>query len=255
MAFKASLAITIACSLALTMSGCGMRANETVSNRRFTPSIATPQAAGAITRGDSQADAVVDVVTADLPLSYRIGPLDELKIVVFKEPDLSSEDLPVDLSGTIALPLIGQIAAQGKTAAELTSEITRRLNERYLRDAQVAVSVTRPVNYSVTVEGEVKKPGVFQIPGSASLLQAIAMGEGLNEYARPSEIIVFRQTDGKRYAARFDLRHIRDGVISDPMLQQGDIVVVGYSRAARFQRDIVQALPGLASTFILLLRR
>jgi len=186
------------------------------------------------------------------PAVYRIGPLDELLVTVFREPDLSAKDLPVDLNGTISLPLLGQVQASGRTAAELAAVIAQGLNSRYLRDGQVAVSVTKPVNYSVTVDGEVKKPGVYQIPGSLSLVQAIALGEGTTDYARQDEVIVFRTIAGQRYVARFDLREIRAARAPDPQMQQSDVVVVGFSRGTRLVRDVLAAMPGLASVFIAL---
>src|SRR3546814_19742091 len=53
---------------------------------------------------------------------YRIGPLDVLKITVFQEPDLSAEEVPVDASGNILLPLLGQMEAAGKTGTELSGD-------------------------------------------------------------------------------------------------------------------------------------
>lgn len=184
--------------------------------------------------------------------SYRLGPLDEIKVTVFKEEDLSIEETPVDVDGTVSIPLIGRVQAIGLTAAELGVVITDRLNARYLRNAQVTVSITKPVNFNVTVDGEVRKPGVFTIPGKLTLIQAIAMAEGTSEFARQDEVVVFRKIDGKRYVARFDLRDIRAAKAEDPAIQQSDIVVVGFSRAAKFQRDFLMSLPGLAGLFIAL---
>lgn len=224
-------------SLSLAIGGCASRSNPAVKAAVFTAQ-----------------EAPAPVKAAVAPVTYRIGPLDELKVVVFKEPDLSSEDLPVDLSGTIAMPLVGQIQASGRTAEELAALIAERLNARYLRDAQVAVSVTKPVNYSFTVDGEVEKPGVYAIPGQLSLLQAIALGEGATEFAKQDEVIIFRQIDGQRYAARFNLRDIRSARSPDPEIQQADVIVVGFSRSSRITRDLVTALPGIAGVFVALIR-
>src|SRR3546814_12865246 len=72
------------------------------------------------------------------PSEYRIGPLDVLKITVFQEPDLSLEEVPVDASGNILFPLIGQVSVSGKTSTELSNAIAQRLGERYLVDPQVS---------------------------------------------------------------------------------------------------------------------
>ncbi len=227
----------LVCGLLLIASGCASRSNPDVQSATFSAQTALQQAPNEI-----------------LPSSYRIGPLDELKVVVFKEPDLSSEELPVDLGGTIALPLVGELRASGQTAAELGQRIAERLNVRYLRDAQVSVSVTKPVNYTFTVDGEVEKPGVYAIPGNLTLLQAIALGEGATEFAKQDEVIIFRDINGQRHAARFNLRDIRAALAPDPPIQQSDVVVVGYSRASRIMRDFVTAMPGLAGVFVTLVR-
>jgi len=186
--------------------------------------------------------------TAPIPLTYRIGPRDLLTITVFHEPDLSVEEMPVDVSGKLSYPLIGEVQAVGLTAEELSRSITDRLNAKYLRDARVSVAIADAVNYAVTIEGEVKKPGIYPIKGRATLTQAVAMGEGLSVDGQPDDIVILRTINGQRYAARFDLQQIRLGGLADPELQQADIVIVGLSRGSRFQRQLVTLLPGIAAT-------
>lgn len=183
-----------------------------------------------------------------LPLSYRIGPRDLLTITVFREPELSVEEMPVDVSGKLSYPLIGEIQAVGLTAEELSQSIAERLNAKYLRDARVSVAIADAVNYAVTVEGEVEKPGIYPIKGRATLTQAVAMGEGIAVDGTSDDIVILRTINGQRFAARYDLNQIRLGTLPDPELQQADVVVVGFSRSSRFRRDLVGLLPGLAAT-------
>ncbi len=181
---------------------------------------------------------------------YRLGPLDEFSVTVFREPELSVERVVVDVAGNANLPLAGEIAVLGKTASEVSDEVRRRLNLRYLRDAQVAVAVTRATSYIFTVEGEVERPGTYPIPGRVSLLQAVAIGQGTTDTAKLSETIVFRMVDGQRHAARFDLAAIRNARADDPELQSGDVVVVGFSRAQKIYKDILTVLPGVVGIFV-----
>lgn len=182
--------------------------------------------------------------------NYQIGALDELSVNVFREPDLSVETVVVDVAGKINLPLVGTVDAYGRTVEELSAEVAARLNARYLRNAEVAISVTKPTSYIFTIEGEVKKPGTYAIPGQVTLLQAVAIGEGLTDRARLSDIFVFRTVNGQRYAARFNLRDIRLARADDPQLRAGDVIVVGFSTSTQIYRDIIAALPGLATVFI-----
>src|SRR3546814_3916383 len=79
--------------------------------------------------------------------------------------DLSLEEVPVDASGNILFPLIGQVSVSGKTSTELSNAIAERLGERYLVDPQVSTIVSTSASQNVTVEGAVNKPGVFPLQG------------------------------------------------------------------------------------------
>lgn len=183
---------------------------------------------------------------------YRIGPRDILMVSVFNEPGLTFEQLPVSSGGTIAMPLIGTLPAAGKTAEQLSNEISSRLNARYLRNARTAVSVITATNYTVTVDGAVNKPGIYDIPGHLMLSQALAIAGGGGPYARMNEVVLFRDVNGQRYAARFNMNDIRAGRAPDFELKQRDTVVVGYNAAAALFRDIVTTLPSAAAVFVAL---
>lgn len=173
-------------------------------------------------------------------------------VSVFNEPGLTFNELPVSSGGLISLPLIGSIPAAGKTAAELSDDITARLNARFLRNARTAVSVATATNYTVTVDGAVNKPGIYDIPGQLKLSQALAVAGGGAQFAKMNEIIVFRDIDGQRYAARYDMNDIRAGRTPDLRLRQSDTVVVGFNYAAALFRDIVTTLPSAAAVFVAL---
>ena len=181
---------------------------------------------------------------------YQIGALDTLKITVFREPDLSLEEVPVDASGNVLLPLIGQIQAAGKTSQELASDVSNRLAAQYLVDPQVLVFVSKSASLLVTVEGQVKKPGVYEVTGQMTLLQAVASAEGPTQIAKLSEVVVFRRRSGQQYAARFNLDQIRDGRAADPKILGNDIIVVGLSASKSIYRDALVALPSLGSLFV-----
>lgn len=184
------------------------------------------------------------------PAEYRIGPRDVLKITVFQEPDLSLDSVPVDASGNILLPLIGQVQVTGKTSTELSSDIAQRLGERYLVNPQVSIIIASSASQNVTVEGAVNRPGVFPLQGPTTLLQAMALAQGPTETARLNEIIVFRRKEGKVYAAQFNLSEIRVGRAENPEILGSDIVVVGNSFVKGFFRDLLALSPALASVFI-----
>ena len=195
---------------------------------------------------------VQDFGTPDAPAvaaleeDYRIAPLDTLKIAVFQVPDLSGE-FEVDLTGNIAMPLIGNVKAVDKTARSLQDELVQRLGAKYLQSPDVSVGVKSSSRRSVTLDGAVRQPGMYPIQAPVSLVQAIAMAKGTNEDANPRRVAVFRQIGGQRMAAAFDLTSIRKGEAEDPKIYSGDIIVVDGSRIRQIQREILSSLPILGA--------
>jgi polysaccharide export outer membrane protein len=189
-------------------------------------------------------------VTTPGNTAYKIGPLDVLDISVFKVPDLSKVVQVADI-GTVNLPLVGQIRAVGKTAEEVERDLEAKLGAKYLQSPQVTVYVKEYNSQRVTIEGSVKKPGVYPIRGKTSLLQSIAMAEGLDA-ASDSTVIVFRHINGQRSAAKFDVSQIRAGRAEDPALQQGDVIVVNYSEMKAVFHNVLKVLP-VTNAFVPLL--
>jgi polysaccharide biosynthesis/export protein len=182
---------------------------------------------------------------------YKIAPLDVIDIAVFGVPDLN-RTVQVSTNGGITLPLINAVQAGGKTQSQLEKEIARKLEAGFLQSPQVTVFVKEYNSQKITVDGAVQKPGIFPVNGSTSLMQAIALAEGLNTVADPSGILIFRTVGEKRLAARFDLKQVRSGKIPDPILKAGDIVMVDESATRTTLRDVKEALP-LSGLFQLLL--
>lgn len=178
---------------------------------------------------------------------YRIGVGDKLDVRVFQVEDLSFTELVVDTSGNINLPLIGAVRGSGRTAGEMATEIAGRLAAQYLRDPQVTVTVKEAASQKITVDGAVTRPGVYEMRGSTTLLQAVAMAEGPSRVADLTKVAVFRSIDGRRSVAVFDLSAIRQGRASDPQVLGDDVIVVDTSRLNSALREVVGALPAFAA--------
>ncbi|HEY7005499.1 MAG TPA: polysaccharide biosynthesis/export family protein [Sphingomicrobium sp.] len=174
---------------------------------------------------------------------YKIGPLDTVDVAVYGEPDLSAKALQVDASGQIALPLVGTVDAKGKSAAELSTDLEKILGARYLKDPKVTVTVAASVSQKVSIEGEVAEPGVYPMTGPTTLLGVIAMAKGETDVATLQQVVVFRTINGERMGAVFDVASIRRGAAPDPVMQGNDMVVVGYSSAKRFWKNVISAAP------------
>ena len=191
---------------------------STVSGVGTAAAVPTPHvllASGGASSGDSS--------------DYQIAPLDVLEITVFQVPDLGGT-FPVSVNGQIDMPLIGPVMASGKTLEELKAEITQRLGASYLQSPNVSVAMKDAVSQRIVVEGAVAKPGVYPTTGPTTLMEVVALAGGLDRATADERgIIVFRKVGGKRQAAKFDYKAIRQGKADDPVIGGGDVVVVDES--------------------------
>ena len=179
--------------------------------------------------------------------AYLVGPRDLLQIKVFGVEELSAK-ARVNRSGFVTLPLLGAIKVSGQNIAEVERLIADHLARDYLQDPHVAVFVEEYASQKVTIEGYVKSPGVFDMEGRTTLLQAIAMAGGVVEIADTAQIFVFRDPYGNnRSILEFNLDEIRDGNMADPILRGTDIVVVDSSSTRRLIKDVSGTLRGFLS--------
>ena len=183
-----------------------------------------------------------DTVKPDLSGNGTIAALDVVTVTVYQLPELS-RDYEVDPQGNIAMPLVGVVKADGLNSTELARDITTRLAARYVRSPQVAVSIKQTSVQTVTIEGAVNRPGMFPVAGKISLLRAVALAGGPSDAANIKRVVVFRQIDGKRAAAAFDLSVIRSGLAPDAEIFGNDIVVIDGSSLNSAYREILAAVP------------
>jgi polysaccharide biosynthesis/export protein len=154
-------------------------------------------------------------------------------------------------AGQIEFPLVGQLEAAAKTPRELGSEISKKLGVRYLQEPQVNVYVKEAVSQRFTVEGAVRKPGVFPLVGRMTLLQAVATAEGLENIANSRSVVVFRTVNSQRLAATVNLNEVRTGKYADPQIYAGDTIVVTPSKSRRALQDIIGLTPMTSAALLL----
>jgi polysaccharide biosynthesis/export protein len=156
---------------------------------------------------------------------YEIGPEDVLDISVWKNPELSRK-VPVRPDGRISLPLVNDIQAAGLTPTELRQELTKRLAE-YVPTPEVAVVVQEVQSLKVAVVGAVKTPGRFMLRSPATVLECLALAQGLTEFAARERIVVLRQNGATTQRIPFNYRKVAEGSEQDNFfVKAGDIIVV-----------------------------
>ena len=181
-------------------------------------------------------------ISAPIEEGYRIAPMDTLSVRIFGMPDISG-DYQVDLRGNIGMPLIGEVAALDRTPSELDAVLTQKYSEKYLENPDITVGIKEATGHNITVDGSVQKPGTYPVVGPMTLMQAVALAEGIDEMANAHRIAIFRTIDGRRQAAAFDLVSIRKGQMPDPQVYSGDIVIVDGSGIKEAQKKLFQSIP------------
>lgn len=135
---------------------------------------------------------LAELVVDSMPnLEYHIGPLDQVQIVVWEHPELTSPmgqyqpaGQKVTTDGTLFYPYAGELKVAGLTAQELRTEITKRLSNKILNDPQVDVRVTGYNSLKAFVSGEVEKPGFVSFDENPMTIPvALAAAGGFTEDA------------------------------------------------------------------------
>jgi polysaccharide biosynthesis/export protein len=182
-----------------------------------------------------------------------IGPGDLLDVQVFGVKELSFENVKVDLNGRFSYPLLGVVAASGKSPHDLSLEMQTNLR-RYVVNPVVTIFVKQAALNTVTVLGSVAESGKFKLDGPTTLIDAIAMAKGFTRIADLKQVVVLRVIDGKQYGALFDVRQIQRGAVPDPQIMGNDKVIVGINHLEAAWRDVLLAAP-LFNLFIPLYNR
>ena len=195
----------------------------------------------------------VDLMAETRP--YLIGPFDKLTVDVFGVEELNEREVQTDASGRISFPLAGIIEAAGRTPAEVEQIIEERLSTRYIRDPQVTVNLKETVSQVITVDGQVRDPGLYPVIGKMTLMRAVATAKGASEFAKLEDVVIFRTVKGQDYAALYNLAAIRRGNYEDPEVFANDVVVVGDSKARRLFKDALSVVPILTAPLLIALQK
>lgn len=161
---------------------------------------------------------------------YRIGVDDEVKVSVWKNPDLSVT-VPVRPDGNISVPLIGDVPVGGKTPTDVASLIKDKLSV-YLRDPQVTVMLTKLESDEflsrIRITGAVNKPKSLQYRQGMTVLDAVLEAGGVNKFANADGTKLYRKDGNKRKVYRVRLKRIlkKGDLATNYPLLPGDVITV-----------------------------
>lgn len=150
----------------------------------------------------------------DADIDYQLGSGDRLRVIVFGEPDLSGE-FDVGGSGVVALPLIGQVRANGLTLSNFEDAVEAKLRDGYLTSPRVSVEV---LNYRpFYIYGEVSEPGQYPYTSGMTVLNAVAVAGGYTYRANQGKVYITRgEGDEVEYPASQAVRVLPGDVLRVP---------------------------------------
>ncbi len=151
-----------------------------------------------------------------------IGPNDIVNVRVFREDTFSTRE-HVRPDGKISVPVVGEVMVRGRKPDEVAKEIEGRL-KNMLKEPNVTLVLEQPAQITVSVTGEVRQGGTFQLEPGTNVLHAVASAGGLNDYADGDKIFLVRKKEAQRI--RFRYSDLRSGVTTNITLQSGDLIVV-----------------------------
>ena len=167
---------------------------------------------------------------------YIIGPLDEITIHVWRNPELSAEKIQVRPDGRITIPLVRDMPAVGKTATQLQNDIRDELVQ-YIEQLIVSVIVNEfnsTFDQQIRVVGSTEQPSSLPYRANMTVLDAMIAVGGLSEFAsgnRAKLLRIDRET-GKQTEYRLRLSDLlkRGDSSANVMLRPGDTIIIPESR-------------------------
>ena len=161
------------------------------------------------------------------PNDYKIGAGDILEITIWKEPDLSREEVLVRTDGKISFPLLNDVQAAGLTPLEMKRNMETGLKE-FISNPFVTITVRSPESQKIYILGEVMNTGEYPLYKRLTVLQAFAVAGGFTEWASKKEIILLRREGGEEKVIKVDYRKILKGkdFSGNVQIQPDDTIIV-----------------------------
>src|SRR4029077_8542247 len=161
-----------------------------------------------------------------MAVPVKIASSDLLEVTVFDVPEMTQQ-VRVGADGKAQLALIGDTALAGLTAQEASASIARELRERnFLLRPQVNVLVKEFVSQSVSVNGEVQHPGVYQVLGPRTLLDVVSMAGGLTNVADTRITVKHRGGTEQNITVKLTTDDAHASLANDVQIYPGDLVLV-----------------------------
>lgn len=187
-----------------------------------------------------QSDPVLPQPERASPRDVILRPGDVIELKFYYTPELDVTQM-IRPDGRIAVQLLGEVMAEGKTPGQLREELLN-LYQPHLKEPKLTILLKSQHDRRVFVGGEVTRPGVIEMPGDMTVAEAVIQAGGFDmQEARVDNVVVLRQA-GKRWQGYLlDMKPTLEGFATDPFfLHPRDIVYVPRTRIAEVNQWIEQ---------------
>jgi polysaccharide biosynthesis/export protein len=184
----------------------------------------------------------IQMLRAEEPALYVVGPNDTLAITVYEQPQLSGKFM-VQPDGTFAFPLLGRVKVGGLSVQAIENDMRERLARGYLKNPQVSVTVDQYRSQQIFIIGEVRQPGSLQFTGTMTMVEALARVGSMTDNAGTEALIVRQAPGGQPLDAaalkraqeakddgnviRVNLQTLQTGILAENVtLRGGDTIFV-----------------------------
>lgn len=183
--------------------------------------------------------------------NYHLGPEDVITVDVFKLPDYSMPNAIIPPDGKINYKLIGPIVLRGRTMEEVQKEITEKLNE-YIIDPKVTVQLIQSRSMKYMVDGDVPKPGIFEMTRRMTIREAIINSGGILATGDKGRVQIARSLpNGQTNMIAVNFKDLEKGRGEDVAIAPGDVIFVPGNRFKTIQKwaQVMQTVTFLPMIF------
>ncbi len=171
---------------------------------------------------------------------------DKLNVQVLKEPDLSGL-FNVNSSGKVNFPLIGEVQAQSLSLDEFKQSLFDRLNKEYVKNPQIEVTFSENPNKSVSILGQVNRPGNYVLTHQLTLLKLLSQIGGFVPNAATKSVRIVREGENrKKETQEVNVDDIIQGKAEDVFLKAGDIIFVDFQIQKNITKNYITILGQIA---------
>lgn len=221
-----------ACIVFVVLAGLNVSAGQSDSQKTTamaSPSSAVPAASTSVSGNEPQFQ------TRDA--RYKIAPGDSFDITFDLSPEFNQTGVSVQPDGFVTLHGVGDIKVQGQTVPQLT-ETLRKTYGKILNDPAISVVLKDFQRPYFIADGQVSRPGKYELRGDTTLTEAIAMAGGFLETAKHSQVVLYRRVDDNWSSAQIvDVKKMETShsLREDPFLHPGDMLFVPKNRLSKIK--------------------